>query len=76
MSRARNTNPQDQSNAYARPAHVPNLSYEEMSDLGRDLFDMSREYESSGEGLLTEEEIEIELTRRRGGYIQDDDAAA
>lgn len=51
-----------------RRAHVPALSYEEMSEMGRDLYDLSREYESSGEELLTEDEIEAELARRRGGY--------
>jgi hypothetical protein len=42
-----------------------------MSDLGRDLLKLSREYEESGEELLSEEEIEVELARRRGGYAQD-----
>ncbi|HWS87506.1 MAG TPA: hypothetical protein VN282_11110 [Pyrinomonadaceae bacterium] len=41
-----------------------------MSDLGRELFDLSRDYESSGGELLTEEEIEKELMRRRGGHVQ------
>ena len=71
MSKARNTNRRDQSSARVRRAHVPDLAYEEMSELGRDLYQLSREYESSGEGLLTEEEIEIELARRRGGYVQE-----
>ena len=74
MSKVRNTSRQHQSGTHVRRAHVPGLSYEEMSGLGRDLFDLSREYESSGEKLLTEEEIESELARRRGGYIQEDGA--
>jgi hypothetical protein len=57
-----------------RQARVPDLSYEEMSDMGRDLFDLSRDYENSGEPLLTEEEIKTELARRRGGYVQEDAA--
>jgi hypothetical protein len=57
-----------------RQAHVPDLSYDEMSDLGRDLFDLSHDYEDSGEPLLTEEEIETELARRRGGCVQEDAA--
>jgi len=55
---------------HARRALVRDLAREEMSELGRDLFDLSREYESSGEKLLTEKEIEVELARRRGGYVQ------
>jgi hypothetical protein len=54
-----------------RQARVRNLAYDEMSELGRALFDLSREYESSGEELLTEEEIEAELARRRGGYVKE-----
>jgi hypothetical protein len=54
-----------------RKEHVErDLAREEMSELGRDLFDLSREYESSCEVLLTEDEIEAELARRRGGYAQ------
>jgi hypothetical protein len=45
-----------------------------MSDLGRDLVKLSREYEDSGEELLTEEEIEVELAHRRGGYVQENAA--
>ena len=56
---------------HARRALVRDLAREEMSELGRDLFDLSREYESSGEKLLTEKEIEVELARRRGGYVQE-----
>jgi hypothetical protein len=54
-----------------RRARVPNLPLEKMSDLGRDLVKLSREYENSGEELLTEEEIEVELAHRRGGYVQE-----
>jgi hypothetical protein len=42
-----------------------------MSDLGRDLAKLSREYEESGGELLTEEEIEVVLANRRGGYVQE-----
>jgi hypothetical protein len=45
-----------------------------MSELGRDLLKLSREYEDSGEELLTEEEIEVELAHRRGGYVRDNAA--
>ncbi|MDQ3133399.1 MAG: hypothetical protein M3Q76_01150 [Acidobacteriota bacterium] len=43
-----------------------------MSQLGRDIADLSREIEESGEPLLSEEEIELELSRRRGGYTSED----
>ncbi|HEX7314268.1 MAG TPA: hypothetical protein VF297_10115 [Pyrinomonadaceae bacterium] len=45
-----------------------------MSELGRELFDLSRDYESSGGELLTEDEIESELMRRRGGHVKHDAA--
>jgi hypothetical protein len=66
MSNAQDTTREE----HVRRARVRDLAREEMSELGRDLFDLSREYESSGEELLTEEEIEAELARRRGGYVQ------
>jgi hypothetical protein len=71
MSKARNTGHQKQRKTNVRRAHIPDVPYEQMSDLGRDLVDISLEYESSGEPLLTEEEIELELARRRGGHSQD-----
>ena len=71
MSQAHNLNDEQTTEAHARRPHIPNLPYERLSKLGRDLFDMSREYEESGEPLLSESEIEQELTRRRGGYTQD-----
>ncbi|HEV7857412.1 MAG TPA: hypothetical protein VGO91_02065 [Pyrinomonadaceae bacterium] len=74
ISNLRKTPRRAQRRIVVRQAHVPDLSYEEMSDMGRDLFDLSRDYENSGEPLLTEEEIETELTRRRGGYVQEDAA--
>lgn len=54
-------------------AALPNdLSFEKMSRLGRDLWEISREIEQSDEiPLLDENEIEIELNRRRGGYASD-----
>jgi hypothetical protein len=43
-----------------------------MSKLGRDLYQISREIEELGEiSLLNENEIEIELNVRRGGYVTD-----
>ncbi|MEJ7709699.1 MAG: hypothetical protein WKF84_07515 [Pyrinomonadaceae bacterium] len=59
----------------ARRAVIPsNLTYNTMSEMGRALVDMSREYEESGEPLLSEEEIEREIALRRGGGIKDDAA--
>lgn len=74
MSKARNINRQNHRRNDVRRAHVPDLPPDEMSDLGRDLAKLSREYEDSGEELLTEEAIEIELAHRRGGYVQDNAA--
>lgn len=57
-----------------RRAYIPpDLTYETMSELGRELFRLSQEYEASGEKLYTEEELERELRRRKGGYYPDDD---
>ena len=57
-----------------RRAYIPpDLTYETMSKLGRELFDLSREMELSGEQLYSEEELERELRRRKGGYYPDDD---
>jgi len=70
MSQAHDTNRENQSDSSVRRAHTPDLRYEDMSELGRDLFDLSRDYESSGERLFTEDEIEYELMRRRGGHVQ------
>ncbi|HEX8148046.1 MAG TPA: hypothetical protein VF591_12770 [Pyrinomonadaceae bacterium] len=70
MSQAHDANRENQSEANVRRAHTPDLRYEEMSELGRELFDLSRDYESSGGELLTEDEIENELMRRRGGHLQ------
>jgi hypothetical protein len=56
-----------------RKARIPSdLTYETMSDLGRDLFDISRDYAGTGGELLSEEEIEVEIARRRGGYAEGD----
>lgn len=56
-----------------RRAYIPpDSTYETMSDLGRELYDLSREYEKAGETLLSEEEIGQEITRRRGGYLPDE----
>ncbi len=60
--------------AVRRARVPPDLTYDTMSEMGRDLFDMSRAYVESGEPLLSEEEIEREIALRRGGYIKDDAA--
>lgn len=58
-----------------RQAGIPSdLTVETMSELGRDLFNISRDYAETGGELLNEEEIEAELTRRRGGYVEQDAA--
>lgn len=70
------TKKRDATHVTVRRASIPsNLIYDTMSEMGRDLVDMSREYEESGERLLTEEEVEREIAIRRGGYIPDDAAA-
>lgn len=57
-----------------RRAYIPpDLTYETMSEMGRELFDLSREIELSGEGLYSEEALERELARRRGWYNPEDD---
>lgn len=59
---------------HVRRAYIPpDLTYETMSELGKELYRLSMEYEASGEKLYTEEELEKEIARRRGGYIPDDD---
>lgn len=74
MSQAHNASHRNRRKPPVRRARVPELNYEEMSDLGRDLFDLSRAYEDSGGALLTEEELEAEMMRRRGGRVQEDAA--
>lgn len=49
------------------------LRYETMSEFGKELYRLSQEIAESGEGLLTEEELERELARRRGGYLSESD---
>lgn len=71
MSKLRDASQQNQLENTVRRAHVPDLPLEKMSDLGRDLVKLSREYADSGEELLTEEEIEVEVAHRRGGYVQE-----
>jgi hypothetical protein len=48
---------------------LPELDFKAMSPMGRELVRLSAEIEESGEGLLNEKEIELEIARRRGGYI-------
>ncbi len=52
----------------------PDLNFETMSELGRDLMQLSREIEDAGEVLTSEEELEQELARRRGGYMANGDS--
>ena len=52
----------------------PNLNLETMSELGRDLIQLSREIEAAGEVLTSEEELEQEQARRRGGYMANGDS--
>ena len=52
----------------------PDLKPENMSDLGRDLIRLSREIDDAGELLTSEEELEQELARRRGGYMSNGDS--
>ncbi|MGZ8844824.1 MAG: hypothetical protein ACXW18_14255 [Pyrinomonadaceae bacterium] len=68
--------PTDQSEPpNVRRAEVPrDLNLETMSDLGRDLVQLSREIEAAGEMLTSEEELEQELARRRGGYMANGDS--
>jgi len=68
-----NLKPKDKVVPVVPQAALPDdLSFEKMSRLGRDLWQISREIEQSGGiPLLDENEIEIELNRRRGGYASD-----
>ncbi len=68
--------PTDQSEQPAvRRAQIPlDLNFETMSELGRDLIQLSREIEDAGEVLTSEEELEQELARRRGGYMANGDS--
>ncbi len=52
----------------------PDLNFETMSELGRDLIQLSREIEAAGQVLTSEEELEQELARRRGGYMANGDS--
>lgn len=56
-----------------RRAYIPPelLKYETMSEYGKELYRLSQESAASGEGLHTEEELERELARRRGGYLSE-----
>lgn len=65
---------------YAEAPHVRRayispeaMNYETMSEFGKELYRLSMEMAESGEGLLTEEELERELRRRRGGYLSEGD---
>lgn len=65
-----NVLPLDPIEPVKRAVIPPHLTYETMSDLGRELFDLSYEIEQAGEGIKSEEELEEELARRKGGYIR------
>lgn len=57
-----------------RRAYIPpDLTYETMSEFGKEIYRLSEEIAESGEGLQTEEEFERELARRRGGYLSEGD---
>jgi hypothetical protein len=59
---------------WVRRAYIPpDLTFETMSELGKELFLLSEEYAASGEKLYTEEELEKELARRKGGHIPNDE---
>lgn len=60
---------------HVRRAYIPpeQMNYETMSEFGKELYLLSQEIAESGEGLLTEEELERELARRRGGYLSEGD---
>ncbi len=70
---------QDSEEFYPEAPHVrrayipPDLTYETMSDFGKEIYRLSEEIIQSGEGLLTEEELEREIARRRGGYLSEGD---
>lgn len=58
-----------------RRAQIPlDLNSDNISELGRDLLQLSREIEDAGEVLTSEEELEHELARRRGGYVSNGDS--
>jgi hypothetical protein len=55
-----------------RPTEVKAwLTAETMSPLGRELMEIALEIERSDEPLMTEEDVERDLSRRRGGYAPD-----
>ncbi len=58
---------------HVRRAYIPpeQMNYETMSEFGKEIYRLSMEMAESGEGLLTEEELERELARRRGGYLSE-----
>lgn len=60
---------------HVRRAYIPPemMNYETMSEFGKELYRLSMQIAESGEGLLTEEELEKEIARRKGEYIPDED---
>ncbi len=64
-------NTENLNRADLRRTYIPaNLTYKTMSDLGREIYDLVQQIPE--EELLSEEEIELEIARRRGGYIPED----
>jgi hypothetical protein len=71
MPQERNTRRKNQDDPSERKGRA-NMRVYVQSELGRDLYKMSMEYQRDGGRLLTDEEIEDELILRRGGYVQKD----
>lgn len=70
---------QTESGYYPEAPHVrrlplpsPELRYEDLSELGQELYRLSVEIAESGEGLRSEAALEREYARRRGGYLGED----
>jgi hypothetical protein len=45
-----------------------NMTYEDMSPLGKELFLIARDVENSDESAYSEADIQSELLQRRGGF--------
>lgn len=54
---------------HVRRAYIPpDLTYETMSEMGKELYRLSEEYAASGEKLYTEEELEKEIAPSKPLY--------
>lgn len=51
-----------------RPTRINRLEYRELSVLGKSLYNIAKEIETSDDICMTEEMIQDELSNRRGGY--------